>query len=75
MSLQRLMELVPAPRRPIETGTSDDWRLVEQRLGTELPSDYKAFIRHYGSGHFNDFIVPFNPFAARRHINLNGSAG
>lgn len=69
MSLSKLIQIVPPPLAPIETGSPKQWEAIQNRLGIHLPADYKEFIDTYGTGRFNDFILPYNPFAAREDVN------
>jgi uncharacterized protein (TIGR02996 family) len=46
--LDELRVVMPPPKRLLNA--SGKWEEVEQALGLTLPSDYKAFIRTYGSG-------------------------
>jgi hypothetical protein len=63
--LDDLTQLLIPPADPLAPGSPDEWAQVEQRLGTELPSDYKAFISRYGAGTIDDWFVwvlsPFSP--------------
>ena len=68
--LERLRQLLPPPADPVEPGRPDGWGEVEGALGTELPSDFKAFTELYGSGTVDDFLYLFNPFAAGQDGNL-----
>jgi hypothetical protein len=68
MELKSLMAVLPPPEKPREV--SDDWEAVEKELGTPLPEDYKEFIRVYGSGSIDKFLVVFNPFSANEFVNL-----
>jgi hypothetical protein len=68
--LERLQQLLPPPAAPVEPGRPDGWPAVEQRLGTALPTDFKAFTERYGSGTVDDFLYLFNPFAAGEDGNL-----
>src|SRR5947209_15882365 len=67
MAVEELIAIVPPPAQPIDAGTPVQWAAVEQKLGTRLPADFRAFIQHYGSGAFNDpgrlIISIRNPFA------------
>ncbi|SMD25779.1 SMI1/KNR4 family protein [Kibdelosporangium aridum] len=38
-----------------------DWDVVEGRLGTRLPADYKQFMERFPSGMFRNSIRIFNP--------------
>ena len=69
MAIEDLRTILPPPADPIEAGPAD-WDEVEGELGTPLPSDYKAYIETYGSGHVADFLWVFNPFALRDNIKL-----
>jgi hypothetical protein len=68
--VNRLQHFVPPPRQPKEAGSPKTWEKIEARLGLSLPSDYKAFIDHYGTGSFDDFIIVYNPFAQNEYLNL-----
>jgi hypothetical protein len=68
ISIDTLLGLMPPPANPVET--SGNWDEVEDRLGTKLPDDYKAFIQAYGSGSINDFASVMNAFSALPGVNL-----
>jgi hypothetical protein len=70
MSLARLVQIAPPPAAPVETGSPKQWNLIQKRLGIILPTDYKNFIDRYGTGTFNNFIIPYNPFAKNESVNL-----
>jgi hypothetical protein len=70
MPLPLLMSVLSPPTKPQGPGRPEGWSEVERRLGTALPSDYKAFVEHYGSGSICDFVVVLNPFASNRNIDL-----
>ena len=48
----------------------EQWRIVERKLGTELPTDYQEFVFAYGSGLFAQFYRVYNPFAASEFTAL-----
>lgn len=56
------------PTEPVETQGS--WSSVEEKLGCELPDDFKEFIAVYGSGTIGRFISVLNPFSKRPNLNL-----
>jgi hypothetical protein len=68
--LERLRQLLPPPADPVEPGRPDSWAEVEAAIGTQLPTDFKAFTELYGSGMVDDFLYLFNPFAAGKDGNL-----
>lgn len=70
MPISQLIQLIPPPKAPIETGTPKRWEKAQERLGIIFPGDYKAFIDRYGTGTFNHYIIPYNPFAANEYMNL-----
>jgi hypothetical protein len=45
---KRLTSLLPVPESP--RGLDTDWESIEHELGIVLPSDYKQFINHFGTG-------------------------
>lgn len=53
-SLARMVELVPPPRSIERYGYAPDWGVLEEQIGLQLPSDYKALASRYGSGEFCD---------------------
>jgi SMI1-KNR4 cell-wall len=69
---EQLLLLVesPPPPVPVDTGTPDGWGVVERRLCSSLPDDYKWLINTYGYGDFCDLLVILNPFAATERMNL-----
>jgi len=70
MSIHQLQQAIPPPRHPVETGSPKAWRQVQERLGTPLPEDYKSFIDQYGTGTFQDFLAPYNPFSKQEDRDL-----
>jgi hypothetical protein len=67
MAIQELINVVPPPLKPGETGSLAAWNSIQEQLGITLPDDYRDFAMTYGSGTFNDpgrLCVPImNPFA------------
>jgi hypothetical protein len=67
MSVAELMEVVPPPARPRDSGDSPAWNGAEAKIGTPLPSDFRDFEFRYGTGVFNDpgrlCIFTRNPLA------------
>lgn len=70
MTLDLLLNLIPPPSQPIETGTPEEWSRIENALGTKLPQDYKDFIDTYGTGQIAEFLWIHNPFSADEYVNL-----
>ncbi len=69
MSIEMLTAIVLPPSVPVDSGGS--WASVEAKLGTRLPSDYRAYIETFGSGCLDDFIWVFNPFSTNPNLNLH----
>jgi hypothetical protein len=67
-SLEELTRIVPAPSVTVDG--SGSWDSTETRLGTGLPSDYKAYIEMYGTGRLDGFIWVLNPFSRNPNLNL-----
>lgn len=58
MSIGDLLELMP----PHEgAGANVDWDSLEAAWGTSFPTDYKAFLEHYGVGTIEQFFGVFGP--------------
>jgi hypothetical protein len=70
MSIESLIKIVRPPTEPVEGADPSQWAAVEARLGTALPEDYMAFAECFGSGTFDDFILPFTPTASSMQQNL-----
>lgn len=70
MSLAELLAVAPPPLNRA-VADDDEWHDVERAIGTPLPSDYKAFVGHYGLGKLGDFIVVFTPSHDIPHVNLS----
>lgn len=70
MTLAHLLEVLPPPTTPIESGRNRDWTETEGRIGIALPDDYKQYINTYGSGQIGGFLLPFNPFSGNEYVNL-----
>ncbi|WP_326667217.1 SMI1/KNR4 family protein [Streptomyces sp. NBC_01257] len=52
-----------------------DWAEVESRLGTPLPSDYKALIEAFGNGMFDGFHCVFMPDDLVKSAELEARLG
>jgi hypothetical protein len=63
--LARLVRVMPPPRKPTATGSAEEWKALETRLGMTFPEDFKQFIARYGAGEINGFIRVGNPFHFR----------
>lgn len=60
--LETLLELLVPPEEPVGTGTPGEWEELEARMGTALPSDYKAFVSTFGAGSIDKYFYVLNPF-------------
>ena len=74
MAIDELLTVVSPPDKPLDGGDAIEWDKKERQLGTALPSDYKDFIAHYGTGVLCGFIRVFNPFAQSEYTDLVSSA-
>jgi hypothetical protein len=76
MAIEELLRVVSPPDQPLEKGDAEAWTKVQQTLGTPLPSDYRDFGIHYGTGYFDDpgrlIIDVWNPFSPGYHEQLAG---
>ena len=70
MSIERLLKLVPPPAEPYDVGPASEWPSFEKQLGTKLPSDYREFVLHYGTGLFAGLYLVYNPFAKSPYMSL-----
>ena len=70
MSVEELISVLPPPEVPSNTGSSNEWSLVEKDIGIKLPSDYKEFISTYGAGGIDEFLWILTPFVKDKNVNL-----
>lgn len=67
MAIEELTAVVAPPDNPFESGDETAWRDIEKQMKLTFPSDYRDFIRTYGSGHFSfaagGFVKIYNPFS------------
>ncbi|OAB34382.1 SMI1/KNR4 family protein [Paenibacillus glacialis] len=68
--MENLIRILNPPDKPDNTGDEKSWETFIKILGTELPSDYKKFIRTYGTGGIDNFIWILTPFDQDENINF-----
>ncbi|MGC0314647.1 SMI1/KNR4 family protein [Kitasatospora acidiphila] len=66
---EQLARLLPG----FPTGRPKDWVSTTERLGTELPSDYKEFIDLRGGGYVDGYLYVLEPDCANRSCDLVGN--
>ena len=69
MTIQKLLDVLKPPSQPAEVGNPDSWVDLEKNINSLLPSDYKSFLSHYGTGWVGHFIIIWNPFAENDYVN------
>lgn len=67
MSLGDLRRIVAPPEA---TGERIDWPAVRERIGVDLPSDYRALVEAYGAGALDGFLWIYSPFADNPYVNV-----
>ncbi|MFJ2767479.1 hypothetical protein [Streptomyces sp. NPDC087300] len=71
--IEELERTVPSLTRWRSTGGRDvDWRLIENELGTPLPTDYRALAESYPTLLIDDFMVVTLPAPARERDFVSG---
>lgn len=65
MTIAQLHQVLPIPDHPIEAAESNKWELFELVSGIALPTDYKQYLEHYGTGIIGSVVIPYNPFCLR----------
>lgn len=63
MSIDQLLQVVAPPESPVETDDGESWEMAQQALGTKLPSDFREFGLHYGTGRFCGYLGVLNPLS------------
>lgn len=69
-----LSAALPPPDGMRKVAASADWQVVEERLGTAFPPDYKDFIARWGDGTWEGFIMFYPPETPERGFGLPGEA-
>ncbi|AMV24928.1 hypothetical protein VT84_11055 [Gemmata sp. SH-PL17] len=59
MAIEELLALVAPPAKMSHAQAHPDWDAIERAVGTRLPTDYRAYATHYGSGRFDDDTYTF----------------
>lgn len=70
MVIDELLDVLPAPQDPVESGRGEQWPAVHDRIGVLLPRDYADFITHYGTGCVSGWLSVYNPFSENPNLNL-----
>lgn len=65
-NLEQLAQLVPLP----PAGRDKDWDQVQQALGRDLPTDYKALIGTYGGSNWDDYVYVLEPGCPNDNYDL-----
>lgn len=68
MTLSVLNSILTPPNFPNDSGIGNVWPSIDEDLS--FPSDYIAFINHYGTGRIADFIAIFNPFTKNYDLDF-----
>ena len=63
-NLEKLIVVAPPPSVKRGTGTSAQWKQLEQEFNLIFPDDFKQLIQTYGAGRFAGFFGIANPFYA-----------
>src|SRR5688572_7329103 len=59
-SIFELSAVLPPPVEPVRPATDESLDRAEEQLGTRLPTDYREFLKTYGSGSFYEFFFAAN---------------
>jgi hypothetical protein len=70
MALNSFRQVVKPPSEPVEARERVNWEEIEAELGIELPSDYKEFVRDFGTGSIGHFLWVYNPISENENLNL-----
>jgi len=68
--IENLIKIMTPPKNPMATGSKSDWAVIENKIGTILPDDYKEYISTYGTGYIGQFLWVLNPFYEKGSTNL-----
>jgi len=69
-SIPTLLQILRFPTSPSDRPNASEWQSVEEKLGMQLPEDYKEFITHYGTGAIDGFLWVLNPFSRNKYLNF-----
>ncbi|CAN7367162.1 SMI1/KNR4 family protein [Paenibacillus sp. LjRoot153] len=68
--MNKIIEVLPPPNSPYNSGDEFQWGNFINTIGTNLPSDYKQFVINYGTGGIDSFLWILNPFVKDENINF-----
>ena len=74
MTIENIIKVILPPAAPVETFDNGDWAIIEAELGTQLPQDYKDFVRLYGLGYFMEFLGINIPRCSNPNVRLERDA-
>ena len=67
--VELLGNVITAPEKTFDTGSSEEWNKFEKEIGIIFPDDYKKIIRKYGTGGLENFIWFLTPFDSDNNVN------
>jgi hypothetical protein len=70
MSLTALENIIKPQRAARAAANPIRWEVIEEELGTRLPTDYKTFVEAFGVGTINNFLVVLVPRSTNQNVDL-----
>jgi len=70
MIIDDLIKILTLPNSIYHNGNKNEWEIVENKIGIQLPFEYKQFIETYGAGGIDNFLWFLNPFINEENIGL-----
>ena len=68
--MQKISKILEPGAKVFNTGNETGWKQLQLDMNIVLPTDYKEYIKIYGTGCIDDFLWVLNPFCMNENINF-----
>ena len=68
--LQKICKILEPGPKVFNTGNETGWKQLQLNMNIVFPTDYKEYIKLYGTGCIDDFLWVLNPFCMNENINF-----
>jgi hypothetical protein len=65
----RAIAIVQPPANPVNTGTPKEWSDFLAMYGGVIAPDYVDFVKSFGYGALDDYLIFLNPFTENQNVN------
>jgi len=68
--LQKICKILEPGAKVFNIGNETGWKQLQLDMNIVLPTDYKEYIKIYGTSCIDDFLWVLNPFCMNENINF-----